>query len=58
MKNIDISEVTDISYLFKNCETFNSDISKWNTSQVTNMNYLFYNCRKFNQDLSKWTLQK
>ena len=34
----DVSSVTDMSYLFKDCENFNQDISKWETSQVTTFN--------------------
>jgi hypothetical protein len=33
----DMSEVTDISYLFWKKETVNADLSKWDVSQVTSM---------------------
>ena len=32
-----ISQVTDLSYLFYNCRSFNSDISGWDTSRVTTL---------------------
>ena len=31
----DVSRVTDMSKVFKDCSNFNGDISGWNTSQVT-----------------------
>ena len=37
MENWDVSEVTDISYLFWKKETVNADLSKWDVSQVTSM---------------------
>ena len=45
---IDVSKVTDMSYLFYKCTTLSSlpDISNWNISNVNNMNYIFYNCTK------------
>lgn len=39
--DIDTSEITDMSELFKDMEKFNGDISKWNVSNVTNMRGMF-----------------
>ena len=37
IENWDVSEVTDISYLFRNKGTMNADLSSWDVSSVTNM---------------------
>ena len=50
----DVSDVTDMSQLFKNKQNFNDDISSWNTSNVTNMAEMFSFAVTFNQDISSW----
>ena len=40
----DVSNVTDMSYMFWECSEFNQDISSWNVSNVTDMQDMFYNC--------------
>jgi len=37
----DVSQVTDMSYLFKDKTYFNDDISNWDVSNVTNMSGMF-----------------
>ena len=37
----DISNVTNMSGMFYNCENFNQDISRWDISNVTNMLYFW-----------------
>ena len=39
--NIDTSQITDMSELFKNNKTFNKPIYKWNTNNVTSMKRMF-----------------
>ena len=34
--------------------SFNSDISKWDTSSVRNMEYMFGRAQRFNSDISMW----
>ena len=36
-----VSDVTDMSHMFRYASDFNDDISKWNTARVTNMDSMF-----------------
>jgi hypothetical protein len=60
LSDLDVSEITDMSYLFENfnfkdylCNDV--DISNWNVSKVNNMSYMFLNSIGFNQNLSNWS---
>ena len=44
--------------MFRYCEEFNQDLSKWDVSKVENMGSMFYSCGKFNKDLSGWDVRK
>ena len=37
-----------------NMQSFNDDISRWDTSSVTTMHYMFFGAHAFNGDLSRW----
>ena len=39
----DVSNVTDMAYMFAGCESFNQDISNWDVSKVNN-NILMFHC--------------
>ena len=54
--DIDTSEITDMSELFRDMDEFNGNISNWNVSNVKDMEYMFYDCENFNQDISKWNV--
>ena len=49
-----LSNVTDMSSMFANNTTFNSDVSHWDTSNVTDMHLMFYGALLFNQNISSW----
>ena len=50
----DVSNVTNMSFIFWGCEAFNQDISKWDVSNVIDMQGMFCSCKSFNQDISNW----
>ena len=54
----DVSQVIDMSGLFKEANTFDSDIGCWDTSSVVAMAGMFAGATAFNQDISKWDVSK
>jgi surface protein len=49
-----VSNVTNMGFMFYGCKKFNCDLSKWNVSKVDNMYCMFFRCIKFNSDISQW----
>ena len=47
-------QITDMSNLFKDKPTFNSNISGWSTDNVTNMTSMFQGATVFNQNIGRW----
>ena len=68
LNDIDVSKITDMSFLFnanehwksgnKIFKKFNGDISQWNVSNVKDMKCTFNWCEQFNCDLSEWNVSK
>ena len=56
--DINVSNITDMSHLFKGMKEFNGDISNWDVSNVENMKNMFYGCESFNSDISNWDVSK
>ena len=56
MKNWDISNVTNMSDMFRGCAYLTSvDVSNWDTSNVTNMSKIFNGCNHLTSvDVSNW----
>ncbi|NOI76010.1 BspA family leucine-rich repeat surface protein [Vibrio coralliilyticus] len=52
------SHVTDMSHLFAKDESFNQDISRWDTRRVINMDGMFLGAKRFDQDLTVWDVSK
>jgi hypothetical protein len=53
----DVSQITDMSFLFLKMRTFNEYIGSWNVSNVTNMNSMFSGATAFNQEIGSWDVQ-
>ena len=56
ISNWNVSNVTDMSFMFNECKEFNQDISNWDVSKVTDMSGMFGGCKEFNQDISSWNV--
>lgn len=50
----DLSQVTDMSYMFVDAESFNQSINHWDVSNVENMAWLFSSATAYNQPLDNW----
>ena len=56
ISNWDVSNVTNMGYMFNSATSFNQDISSWDVSSVTKMRFMFYSASSFNQDIGNWDL--
>ena len=58
LNDIDVSNITQMDNVFRNCHDENFDISEWDMSNVETASSMFYGCQKFNCDLSKWNVSE
>ena len=49
-----VSNVTNMQYMFYKCKQVSCDLSKWDVSNVIDMHNMFDECEKFNGDISLW----
>ena len=54
----DVSNVTDMSFMFWKATSFNQPLNNWDVSKVTNMKGMFYWATAFNQPLNNWDVSK
>ena len=52
----DLSNVTNMSFMFWGATSFNQPIGNWNVSNVTNMVSMFYSASSFNQPIGNWNV--
>ena len=50
----DTSNITDMSCMFQDDESFNQPLNDWDTSKVTSMHGMFMNAESFNQPVGSW----
>ncbi|WP_196894362.1 BspA family leucine-rich repeat surface protein [Aureivirga marina] len=50
----DLSQVTNMSEMFRSAQSFNQNINNWDVSNVTDMEGLFRFAKIFNQPLNNW----
>jgi len=53
----DVSNATDMDFMFYEAKMFNCDIANWAVSKVKNMGAMFCYCENFNQDISQWDVR-
>ena len=56
IETCDVSNVTDMSYMFDGAKFFNQPIGSWDVSSVTNMEGMFTNAKRFNQPIGNWNV--
>ena len=55
----DVSNVTNMEFMFYYCYIFDSDLSNWNVSNVKDMSYMFTVCENFKgKGLENWDVSK
>lgn len=50
----DISNVNDISYMFRDASSFNQNINSWNTNNISTLAGIFWGASSFTQPLNNW----
>ncbi|WP_199120219.1 BspA family leucine-rich repeat surface protein [Pedobacter sp. ASV28] len=54
----DLSQITDLSFMFGGAKLFNQNIGHWNVGNVTNMSVMFTGATSFNQNINGWDVSK
>ncbi len=49
-----LSNVSNMSYMFRGATLFNGNIGNWNTTTVTDMSFMFNGAAAFNQNIGTW----
>lgn len=52
----DLTNVTDLSRMFKDCSSLNADINNWTVNNVTHMVGMLENATSFNHSLEDWEI--
>jgi surface protein len=56
IENWNISQVTDLSFMFSGCSSFNVNLNNWNVSNVKNMESMLSGATIFNKPVNNWNV--
>ena len=56
ISNWDVSNVTDMAWMFDDAHSFNQPLNNWNVSKVEYMGGMFHDADSFNQPLNNWNV--
>ena len=51
IENFNVTNVTNMKNMFKNCINFNTNLSSWDVKNVTSMESMFDGCKKLNEPI-------
>ena len=51
----DLSQVTSLKQMFRDCSLFNGILNNWDVSNITDISGMFYGATSFNRPLDNWT---
>ena len=52
----DVSSVTDMTSMFRDCTSFDQPLNGWDVSSVTGMAWMFSGCTAFDQPMNSWNV--
>ncbi len=52
----DLTNVTSLSWMFRNASSLNTDLNNWNVSTITDMSWLFSGASAFNGSIENWNV--
>jgi surface protein len=53
----DLTYVTDLSSMFRNCDSFNESINHWDVTTITDMNHMFAGAYTYDKPLDNWEVK-
>ena len=56
LNNWNVSNVTNMRWMFEDARSFNQPLNNWNVSNVKYMGAMFQGARSFNQPLNNWNV--
>lgn len=58
LENWDVSNIENITNMFKGCKVFKGDLSNWNTENLMYAEQTFEGCKEFDGNIENWKTKK